>query len=140
MLERVDPELLEGLKKLQAAMPLGGNLADDLPSARAAAAARNSVLFSNYEMPENVTLEILTVSSAQGHDIDLRMMRPKALAVHPGHWSHQAECCFTGQGRVLLLDNACPAQGQAEYPRTHSTRRHGCSTTHRRLPTMEKAF
>jgi acetyl esterase/lipase len=91
MLDRIDPELLEGLKKLQAAMPLGANLADDLPAARAAAAARNAVLFSVHEMPENVTQEILTITCAQGHEIDLRMMRPRALGTTPRplvYWMH----------------------------------------------------
>jgi acetyl esterase/lipase len=91
MLERIDPELVEGLKKLQAAMPLGGNLADDLPASRASAAARNSVLFSAYELPENVTQEVITITSAQGHDIALRMMRPSELGGAPRplvYWMH----------------------------------------------------
>ena len=38
---RIDPELHDGLKMLQASMPLGANLSTDLAASRAAASARN---------------------------------------------------------------------------------------------------
>ncbi len=91
MLERVDPELLDGLAMLKAAMPLGANLGDDLPASRAAAAARNGLLLSNFEMPDNVTQEVIMVSGSDGHQIALRMMRPTHLGDAPVplvYWMH----------------------------------------------------
>ncbi|MDA9230897.1 alpha/beta hydrolase [Alphaproteobacteria bacterium] len=74
---RIDPELLDGLKRLQAAMPLGHNLADDLAGTRQAAASRNAILKEGFTLPEDVTLEVISFTGSQGHSVELRSMRPK---------------------------------------------------------------
>jgi acetyl esterase/lipase len=74
---RMDPELLDGLKRLQAAMPLGHNLTDDLEGTRQAAASRNALLKEGFTLPDDVTLELVSFTGSQGHRVELRMMRPK---------------------------------------------------------------
>ena len=88
---RIDPELHDGLKMLQAAMPLGANLTDDLAGTRAAASARNGMMMADFTLPDDVVLEVVRFTGSDGHQVDMRMMRPKQPATTPMplfYWMH----------------------------------------------------
>lgn len=72
----IDPDLAEGLAAM--ADMLGGHgLRDDLAGARAVSDARDAQMAQALQVPETLAQEILHAPSAEGHDIDLRIMRPK---------------------------------------------------------------
>lgn len=73
----IDPDLASGLSALAKIMGNGPGLIEDLAGTRAASAARDAQLVSGLEIPDTIMQEVLQAPSSAGHQIDLRVMRPK---------------------------------------------------------------
>ncbi|MCH1542421.1 MAG: alpha/beta hydrolase [Alphaproteobacteria bacterium] len=71
----IDPDLEAGLAVMHA-LTGGNDLTQDLAAARLAANARDEMLLANIERPANIAQGMETASSADGHDIDMRIMQP----------------------------------------------------------------
>lgn len=85
----IDPDLIPGLERLAQA-GAGFDLSKDLDSARRASQARDDALISQLQVPDTIVQEIIPVTSAGGHIIDLRIFRP-LNAPHPlpvFYWIH----------------------------------------------------
>ncbi|MAK11097.1 MAG: alpha/beta hydrolase [Rhizobiales bacterium TMED83] len=85
----IDPDLLPGLERLAEAGG-GFDLRADLDTARRASQARDDSLIAQLEVPESIVQETVSVTSGDGHIIDLRICRPaKASAPLPVfYWMH----------------------------------------------------
>jgi acetyl esterase/lipase len=85
----IDPDLLAGLERL--ARTNGGfDVATDLESVRRASEARDDALVAQLGVPEGIVQETLSLTSLDGHIIDLRICRP-ADVCHPlpvFYWMH----------------------------------------------------
>ena len=73
----IDPDLAAGLTLLAEIMGDGPGLIEDLAGTRAASAARDKQLTAGLDVPDTLVQEVLKAPSSEGHDIDLRIMRPK---------------------------------------------------------------
>ena len=72
----IDPELQSGLEAMRDLM--GDNdLTQDLAAARAAANARDDDLIANLSLPDEIAQSVETALSGDGHEIEMRVMRPK---------------------------------------------------------------
>ena len=71
----IDPDLLVGLERLTQANG-DFNVATDLEGARFASEARDDALVAQLGVPEGVAQETLSITSRDGHIIDLRICRP----------------------------------------------------------------
>ena len=71
----IDPDLLAGLERL--ARTNGGfDVATDLESVRRTSEARDDALVAQLGVPEDIAQETISVTSRDGHIIDLRICRP----------------------------------------------------------------
>ena len=85
----IDPELLAGLERLAQANG-GFDVATDLENVRRASDARDDALVDQLVVPEDILHEIMSVTSRDGHIINLRIYRP-AEALEPlpvFYWIH----------------------------------------------------
>lgn len=73
----IDPDLTDGLNGLAEMMGDGPGLIEDLPGTRAASAARDAQLTADLVVPDTLVQETLHAPSCEGHQIALRVMRPK---------------------------------------------------------------
>lgn len=80
----IDPDLLPGLSALADMMGDGPGLIADLAGTRAASAARDAQLTAGLNVPETIAQEVLKAPSSEGHDIDLRVMRPSRASGETG--------------------------------------------------------
>lgn len=71
----IDPDLLAGLERL-ALTNSGFDVATDLESVRRASEARDDALVAQLGVPEDIVQETISVTSRDGHIIDLRICRP----------------------------------------------------------------
>ena len=71
----IDPDLLAGLERL-ARTNSGFDVATDLESVRRASEARDDALVAQLGAPEDIVQETISVTSRDGHIIDLRICRP----------------------------------------------------------------
>ena len=76
----IDPDLVGGLAVLAEIMGDGPGLIEDLAGTRAASAARDKQLIAGLDVPDALVQEVLQAPSPEGHNIDLRVMRPKERA------------------------------------------------------------
>ena len=74
----IDPDLVGGLSALADMMGDGPGLIEDLPGTREASAARDAQLAAGLQVPDTIVQEVLHAQSSEGHDIELRVMRPAA--------------------------------------------------------------
>ena len=85
----IDPDLLAGLERLAQANG-AFEVETDLESVRRASEARDDALVAQLGVPEGTVQEILSITSRDGHIIDLRIYRPedagKPLPVF--YWMH----------------------------------------------------
>ena len=72
----IDPDLLAGLERLAQANG-GFEVATDLESARRFSEARDNALVTQLDVPKGIVQEILSITSRNGHIINLRIYRPE---------------------------------------------------------------
>ena len=75
----LDPQLADGLQLMQA-LTGDNDITQDLPAARAAANARDETLLANMDVPDSLAQSVETARAGDGHDIEMRIMQPKATA------------------------------------------------------------
>jgi acetyl esterase/lipase len=84
----IDPDLVAGLE-LMRALTGGNDVTQNLPAARDAANARDEMLLANIDLPDTVVQGMEKAVSADGHDIEMRIMQPKASGKKPlFYWIH----------------------------------------------------
>ena len=71
----IDPDLQSGLERLAQANG-GFDVVTDLEGARRASEARDDALVTQLGVPEGIAQETLSITSRDGHIIDLRIYRP----------------------------------------------------------------
>ena len=74
----IDPDLQSGLERLAQANG-GFDVVTDLEGARRASEARDDALVTQLGVPEGIAQETLSITSRDGHIIDLRICRPTAV-------------------------------------------------------------
>ena len=84
----LDPQLADGLQLMQA-LTGDNDITQDLPAARAAAHERDEALLANMDVPDSLAQSVETARAGDGHDIEMRIMQPKADGKKPlFYWIH----------------------------------------------------
>jgi len=84
----IDPQLAQGLELMRQFMG-DADLIEDLATVRIAGNARDAMLADALQIPDAVNQTVETATAAAGHDIDLRVMQPKASDKKPlFYWIH----------------------------------------------------
>ena len=95
----IDPDLLAGLERLAQASG-GFDVATDLERVRRASEARDDALVAQLGVPERIVQETLSITSRNGHIVDLRVQAYLDLIGHRFNMENQTN--------IMNNDIICP--------------------------------
>ena len=100
----IDPDLQSGLERLAQANG-GFDVVTDLEGARRASEARDDALVTQLGVPEGIAQETLSITSRDGHIIDLRIYRPRMSVIHCPFFigCMAVAMCWARRVRVMYL-------------------------------------